>query len=190
MGQSYEQIKEGRHVSKRAAITDLLLKKGSRLEGLEGMAVVVVKPKGRRGRPPKAKLAEVFPASESAPPKKKRGRPKGSKNKKKTTTVSAPVVAAVVKAEPKKRGRKKGPPNDKEIAVMKCLNGGGRRFKSFSIEEMARVCFPDEALSDGRLWVRTSLRRPVGEGWVEKASRGEYRMNAEGRSALKGLIGG
>lgn len=215
MGHSYEQIKDFRRQSKAIAVQRLLSEKNSVFVGEsfhEQGAVTLVKKATRRGRPPKKvqeieitaagavtppkkkrgrprKVAYVDVAEEAAkvtaPVKKKRGRPKGSKNKKKPAVVQAsPVVAT----EPKKRGRKKGNPNEKEIAVMKCLNGPGRgRFKAYKIKEIAEACFPDIDQTEACLWVRTSLRRPVNENWVEKAARGEYRMNLDGRAALKSL---
>lgn len=193
MGQTYQEIKELRSESKGRVIAELVIKKGSKVGG----AVVVQAAGKKRGRPAKkAKEAAVLltdyavPADKQAP-KKKRGRPKGSKNKK-TLQLEAKQVSETVVEEvrtPKKRGRKKGNPNEKEISVMQCLNGGGRgRFKALTIREIGETCFPDEDKSTRGLWVRTSLRRPVNEKWVENAGRGEYRMTLEGRTALKGLV--
>lgn len=204
MGHSYEQIKDFRRQSKTLAVHRLLSEKNSTFVGdglLAGESVAVIK-KATRGRPKKVQEVEVA-ATGSVPTKKRRGRPKGSKNKKKklgrprkTARVAAPVVAPATTTTPaaatgpKKRGRKKGNPNEKEIAVMKCLNGPGRgRFKAYKIKEIAESCFPNVDQTEACLWVRTSLRRPVNEKWVEKAARGEYRMNLDGRSALKSLTG-
>jgi hypothetical protein len=193
MGQSYEQVKTARSECKASAISELLIKKESSLHG------TVVSIKKGRGRPPGKRTVVVEEEAVAIPagrPKKRgRGRPKGSKNKPKSKNsrskvkaVSPVVSEASVDSGPKKRGRKKGPPNAKEISVMKCLNGSGKgRMRAHTIKEIAHSCFPDATPSEACLWVRTSLRRPVNENWVEKAARGEYRLNQEGRVALRGF---
>ena len=72
-------------------------------------------PKKRRGRPPGSKNKKTAEKAASAEPKR-RGRPPGSKNKPK---VGRPAKKAVAKAEPKRRGRPPGSKNKKTLAAPK-----------------------------------------------------------------------
>lgn len=219
MRHSYEQLKQARAASKQEAIGKLIADKESILAGppsLESLAApkrrgrppkkaaaqVASQPK-RRGRPPKAR--EAVAVEEATPAPKRRGRPP-----KALTEASAPPKRRgrppKLRTEadaPKRRGRppkvktaeaeskpaKKPKINEKEMAILKILNGSGRgRFGSYKIADLGEKCFPDEKPATAQAWVRASLRRPVNSSWVEFVSRGEYRLNLEGRRALQEVM--
>jgi hypothetical protein len=207
MGQNYDQLKEARMQSKTQAISEILAQKGSSIAKVASIEEVLTTEESapkRRGRPPRKPISKatakraakgplkrrgrppkkVEPTVSAAPPKRRGRPPKVVKTAEETVEAEAPKTST---PKPEKaKARKKTKINDKEIAILSFLNGSGRgRMGSYKIADIAAKCFPSENPEKANAWVRASLRRPVSESWVEKAARGEYRLNLDGRRVLK-----
>lgn len=75
--------------------------------------------------------------------------------------------------------------NVKELRVLEALNASGRGERlQLTITEMASGAFSREPAARGMSWVRNSLRRLVRSGYVEKCTRGCYRVTDIGRRRL------
>lgn len=106
-------------------------------------------------------------------------------------TASVPKTAKKAAKAPKKRSEvptsgQSGKPidlgrdklNGKELSVVSVLASDAN---AIPINALAASCFPQETASKANSWVRNSLRRLVRGKWVEKVSRGTYRLHPEGK---------
>lgn len=137
-------------------------------------------------------------ATPVAPPKA----PKVKKMKGKVKKAKVKTKGKVKKGQAKKGARKNilkpttgqsGPEvevkfeklNVKELKVLAALNGEGVGTREqLTIEQLAKECFPSKSKAQSNSWVRNSLRRLFCGGWLEKMTRGLYKISESGRKKM------
>lgn len=75
--------------------------------------------------------------------------------------------------------------NEKEVMVLRFLDGKDSKFRPYWLEEIAVGCWKKELLKTANSWTRNSLRRLVRADFVTRVERGAYQISPKGREQLR-----